>query len=138
MGYFMSETSRSINSARDSINHVYGGRFKSTLITNPSHFAVAYKYVSQNPLRAHLTTNLVNYKYTTHSSLYGFEKSIIPISPHLFGLDCLVPELGEKHLSWIHNTYTNSEIPLIKKALSRRTFNFPKNNNNGKIQSITP
>lgn len=135
--YFMKSTSNSINVEKKAINHVYGGRYKSTLITKPFHFAVAYKYVLQNPKRANLTKNLIHYKYTTLSSIYGSHYSIIPISKHFDGLDEFVPEYGKTHIDWLHSEYATVDNSRIKKALKKSTFCFEKNNSNGKVEEFS-
>ena len=126
MCYFMTNTSRSINSMRGSINHVYGGRFHSSLIQSSYHYANVYKYIVRNPIKERLSQSVEEFPYGTLKGLYGKERIIIPITNHLFGLDEMIYSGGTIDLSWLNTMTSIENDQTIAKALKKRIFLLPK------------
>src|SRR4051794_13448330 len=52
MRYLFTEVSRRIAQHSGRINHIFGGRYKSSVMINPMGWAYVYKYVYRNPVRA--------------------------------------------------------------------------------------
>ena len=61
MRHCQTEISRKIQKRASRINHVFGSRYKWSLLWNPAAFAYAYKYVTQNAVKAGLIKKVEYY-----------------------------------------------------------------------------
>src|ERR1044072_9256095 len=67
MHHLMTETSRGLRKKTLRTNHVYGGRYKWSVIDSSVYYANCYRYVAQNPLRAKIVSKVENYPYSSFS-----------------------------------------------------------------------
>ncbi len=121
MQYFMRETSKEIGRHAGRINRIWGARFHSSIIGSPLYFLHAYKYVYRNPVRAGISSNVLEYRYSTLQALFGRQRSIIPIEE-----DELLLNDVEGTLSWLDFGYSGDEERSIQLALRRRDMQFPR------------
>ncbi|RYF34753.1 MAG: hypothetical protein EOO38_29320 [Cytophagaceae bacterium] len=121
MNYFMRETSRCIGFEAGRINQVYGAPYDATAITTDEHFADAYKYVYQNPLRAGIANDVLNYEWSTLPAVLGFTKSCIPLEAD----DRLVVDTAAA-LQWLNEVYKADDYQRVRKALKRPVFGYSK------------
>lgn len=117
MQYFMRETSRVIAYETGRINHVYGGAYKSSLITDHAYYFNAYKYVLRNPVKAKICKRVEEYRFSTLHGQFGFSFLLIPV----VGNDEFDSNT-EKFLAWVNTAPMEEETESIRKALRRREF----------------
>lgn len=117
MRYFMRETSRVIAFELGRINHIYGGPYKPSLISDYRYYVNAYKYVLNNPVRAQICARAEDYRFSTLHGLLGRSHLLIPVH----GNDELFYNTGE-FLDWINKDFSESQKDVIRKALKRREF----------------
>src|SRR5207237_1433286 len=79
MRYFQTEACRAIQERAARKNHVFGGRYKWTILGGSAAVAYAYKYILRNPVRARIAENVESYPYSSFTSL-SLLKSELPIS----------------------------------------------------------
>lgn len=65
MNYFMTATSKGINYAAGRKNHLYGSKYYWNHASDCVGYAVLYKYVLRNPVRANLCKSIAHYPWTT-------------------------------------------------------------------------
>lgn len=126
MNYFMREASRAIGKEAGRINHVFGGRYKSTLITKSSYLYHAYRYVYQNPVAANLTSIVEVYPYSTLPVLLGTSTVPFALADDLAVRWAPIPQEMEERRVWLNQSYTERERQLIHKGLRRVSFSFSK------------
>jgi putative transposase len=133
MNYFMRETSKQIGLLSGRINHVYGGRCHKTMITNETHFSIAYKYVYRNPVKAGLCKNVEDYPYSTLSFLTGKTRCVVPLE-----LDTRLfrPEFSLKTIEWLNMKPASHHEEGVRLAIRRRVFEFPKDKNSKKLSEL--
>ncbi len=133
MNYFMRKVSRAIGRRAGRINHVFGGRYKSTLIGDVAHFAHAYKYVYRNPVEAGIVGRVQEYPFSTLPWLLRSESFFVPVHDVNHHLACRIPRDWDKRLGWLNNAYSDEEKQLIKGALRRVEFSFSKDRGSKKV-----
>ncbi len=120
MRYFMTESSRAIARASKRINKIYGGRYKWTIIKDPVHYAVAYKYVARNPLEAKMVENLVDYRWSNLSLKESKLSALIKKNQN--GFDEYLPETREHLMAWVHEEVEPDINESIRKMLRKFEF----------------
>ncbi len=63
MRYVLKNIADDINKEANRINHVFGGPYRWTIISNQSYFFNVIRYIVQNPIRADICKDIRNYKY---------------------------------------------------------------------------
>ena len=120
---FLTETSRVINFERNTVNHVYGRRYRASIIRYEQYYASAYRYVLNNPVRANLCERAEQYPFSSLYRQLGFLHLGFPVHewPSL-----IVPELTdiENLLSWLKINTDSKLNKEIKIALKRTEFKF--------------
>lgn len=115
MAWFQKSISRDINNRTGRINHVFGGPYKACLIRHPQHFAVIFKYVARNPVKAEVTALVELYKYSTLiSSMIPIEKRDswfvdIPSDPSLFK-------------EWLNQNFEEKNYFIIQQNIRKTIF----------------
>lgn len=118
MSWFQKYVSRKINSRAGRINHIFGGRYKASLIAHPAHFAAVYKYVARNPVRAGICEKVEQYGY---SSLYSESGSrVIAFSSGNWGAD--IPHCHADLMSWLNEPSLLEIDEIIRKSLQKTHF----------------
>jgi putative transposase len=116
MQRFLRQTSIKINSKRTGINHLWGNRYKWSLIQSQNHYYQVYRYIFQNPLRANICKRVEDYPY---SSLHDFPIPLHSWIPFTFG-----GEEGE--LAWLNERYDKEDEDLIRLGLKHCQFDVNK------------
>jgi putative transposase len=131
MQYFMTQTAKEIRDSACRINHVYGGRHKSSVITTEIYYANCFKYVYRNPVRAGIVTRVEEYPWSTISQINHPLKDLVVPPSNGHGL--LIESLNGGLLPWL-NTPTPKELEeATKRALTKGTFEFTPNRKTQKI-----
>ncbi len=125
MKLFMKKTSDEIQFLSGQKNHLYGGRYYPSLISNPRYYDTVLKYVYQNPKRANLCNSVIDYKYSTLHGLIGLTDCLIPVHDD-FGL---LEDL-ENNLWWLDEMWNAAEAEQIRKGLRVQDFK-PLSDKNG-------
>lgn len=126
MNYFMRETSRHIGKSAGRINHIYGGRYKSTLITDAVHFAHVYKYVYRNPARAKIVSKVEDYAFSSLQALLAIEPCFFPIRDLDTELARRVPTQWQERLAWLNEPPPKEHDELTRLGLRRVEFAYSK------------
>lgn len=105
-------TSVKINIRNKAINHVWGGRYKWSLIESQTHYFQVYRYIYQNPLRAGICNRVEEYPYSTLKPNPLPMHTFIPLS--FGGVE------GELH--WLNERYDKEDLELIKLGLRKSQF----------------
>ncbi len=118
MCWFQTRTSWSVARSSGRINRIYGGRYKPTLLAKPDHFANCLRYIYQNPVRARITDSVREYPWST----FARDKTVLSPRP---GWDQLVPPPKDFN-SWIEKLPGQSIDEQIRRAMRRKTFQYPR------------
>jgi len=62
--------------------HVFEGRFKSFIVQQERYFFTCSRYIDLNPVKAGLTTDPTQHKWTGYAQLAGGGKSILKLDTH--------------------------------------------------------
>lgn len=133
MNFFLRETSKAINRQTGRINQNYGTRHHKCLLGDYHYFMNTYKYVYQNPLRAHLSIYAESYPYSTLSGLCGLTPLRIPLVE-----DTLLfsPNFDESTLKWINQRAPENLEKEMRYGLRRSKFELKTSFQNGKISVL--
>ncbi len=127
MRYFQTETCRAIQRPARRINHVFGNRYKWSLLEDPVAVAYAYKYVLRNPVRAEMVERVQDYPFSSWNSLVN-HKNDVPYLERIDSLWRLIPKPQYERLQWLNKPTTKEAEALIAKALRRAHFSFSRGN----------
>ena len=124
LGYVMrilqTRTSRSINRLSGRMNHVYGSRYRASLIGDEFYYANALKYVYRNPVVAGLTDSVKDWDYSTVGSFLKTTNSVLPISCHLY--ERCIFKFEDNCLGWLDEGFSPEDYDRIKLGLTRSQF----------------
>ena len=123
MHVFMTQTSWRIARESNRINNIYGARYRPTLITTPAHYACTLRYIYQNPLRAKICKRVEEYPWSTYFQRSSFITERADFSEY-------IPE-KKSFSAWL-NEVPKNYTELMKKALRRSEFKFPRHPSNKK------
>ena len=98
-------------------NHLWGARYRWSLIANQGYYYQAYRYIYQNPVRAELTARVEEYPYSTL-------RARVPFALH----DRLGIQMGGEPalLSWLNQGLAKEDEKLIKLGLRKNQFDVNK------------
>jgi REP element-mobilizing transposase RayT len=132
MSYYLAAITRSMNFISGRSGHVFGGPYYWSLINSGIYYAHAYKYVYRNPVRANLTSNVEEYKYSTLSGLLGQNHLAFPLFYPRCGHGIwLVPNEMETQLNWLNRPVPSETDEAIRKGLRYKEFRLPLNKETG-------
>ena len=128
MKQFSSFVTRTHNRKSGRIGHLFKGRYKWSLIDSPLYYAHALKYVYRNPVKAGLCDQVEEYPFSTLQAVIGKSRVTFPISTvadEQFSRS-LVPANQSELIRWLNMPFRNEDSELVRKALRRKEFQFPK------------
>jgi len=132
MCYLQREVCRAIQRECGRVNHIFGGRYRWSVLGNSHAVAYTYKYICRNPVRAGIVDQAWRYPYSSFSQLCN-ESCEIPISDGLGSLWTAIPKNWEERTAWI-DTPTSKELEaLISGALRRTHYKFSESNEKQKL-----
>jgi len=111
---FQRSVSRRINQLSGRINHVFGGRYRASIILEPENYFNVYKYIYRNPVEADLCKKVEDYKY---SSLLA---EGLPLSCPTTGISCLVP--ADSKIAWLNQCEESKIFESIRLGLKKTQF----------------
>lgn len=112
MRLFLRMTSIRISKEAEAKNHLWGGRYKWSLVESQTHYYQVYRYIFQNPVRAGIFERVESYPFTTLKDVPIPLHSFIPMS---FG-----GKEGELH--WLNESYDKEDQELIRLGLRKFQF----------------
>ena len=127
MRYFQRESCREILRRSGRINHVFGARYKWSLLGTPKAVAYSYKYLLRSSVRAGLVTNVEDYRFSSASRTCLMEREI-PLVERFDPLWILVPRSHADRMKWLNFPSTTELEELVGNALRRSQFQFSKGN----------
>jgi putative transposase len=122
MRYFLTESSKAIAYRTNRINHIFGGRYKWSVLPTSYAIGCCYKYIFRNPVRAGIVSQVESYPFSTFSALL-LGKPTIPLSE---GIAWRLPKNSEDRLKWLNQVTSKEQEGLIQMALRRTTFQFSR------------
>jgi putative transposase len=127
MNYLLREVSKEIGRKAGRINHIFGNKYKWSLIQNDLYFSHAYKYLIRNPVKASIVSRVEDYDYSTFAQLVNGNKLPFDCDNLTNFGDEFVPSDLNQRLEWLNQPYHPNENSIIRKALNRSIFQFTKN-----------
>jgi putative transposase len=119
MRRFLTEVSQSINFESYRINHVFGGRYKGSLIQTDIGYAAATKYLFRNPVKAGIVARVEDYRFSSLRTYFGLDHSVVPQFLDDYGL---VPNEPSRFLAWLNEDFEQDSYESIRKAIMRPVF----------------
>lgn len=120
MRYFQCETTRLVQKRTNRINHIFGARYRWSLLESAYSLAYVYKYVARNPIRSGLCLKVEQYRYCSLNDL----QNSLPIVEGLGSYWQYVPKKTEDRMNWLNAPIPYEQESLIKRALRRYQFKF--------------
>jgi putative transposase len=114
MSRFLRSTSIKINTRGEKINHMWGGRYKWSLIDSQHYYFQVYRYIYQNPLRAGLCETVEDYSF---SSLRSSNLKIERFFPS---------QDKTSELLWLNERYRAEDQDVIRLGLRKYKFEIAK------------
>jgi hypothetical protein len=133
MRYLLREVSRRVNSSTGRINHLFGGPYKWSLITNTTYFLHCLKYVYRNPIRAGICNKVEDYAFSTVLAHQNPQLFQIPLHHWKWSGDWVKWGNFKTVLDWLNTDYPVGLSDYLKKGLRYSSFYFPKNRNTRKV-----
>ncbi|NBX67894.1 MAG: hypothetical protein EBR01_02895 [Proteobacteria bacterium] len=128
MRHFMTAVSKNIQRSARRINHVFGGRYKWSLLDSPYATAYVLKYVLRNPVRAGLVERVQDHPYSSATP-----NCTLPIVSGIGPLWSMVPKSTEHLIDWLNSPVRANLERQIGLGLRRPKFEFSKDNNQQKL-----
>jgi putative transposase len=124
---FLTGVSKQIQQRTGRINHVFGARYKWTLLDSAYSVGYVTKYVFRNPVRAGICRDCGDYEY---SSLNLKNSRLLPLVSGVGALWQSVPHERSRLLTWLNEESPKEAEKQIALGLRRARFQFSKDNTN--------
>ena len=124
MRHLLTGVSKTVQVRAKRINHVFGSRYKWTLLWNPTSFAYVYKYVLRNPIRAGICNTAQTYPFNSLRLIQPF----VPTAYRIDREGSKIPRSRERMLDWLNLPVDCRLESVITRALKRESFAFSKKN----------
>jgi putative transposase len=128
MRHFLTGVSKAIQFRAKRINHVFGSRYRWSLLPDPIAVAYVYKYIMRNPVRAEMCKRVEEYPYN----------SLRRTSPHVPQVDGIgnlwrcIPSNYSERTNWLNQPTPRELEVIINQSLRREVFEFSKDNSKQK------
>lgn len=114
MQWLQASVTRAVNKESGRMNHVFGGRYKASLIRTAVAYQDIYKYIYRNPVRANICEKVQDYKYSSLNS-----RDIL-LAPNEFGSTDSPPQ---EQLQWLNAS--DEKLKEIRSGLRKSIFKPP-------------
>jgi REP element-mobilizing transposase RayT len=135
MGYLLREVCREVNKQANRINHVFGGPYKWSLITNTSYYLHCLKYIYRNPVNAQICSRVEDYPFSTLRAHNDPTRVPFALIHWKWSGDWLKWGDFQSVLDWLNTPYPHGLNDYLKAALKHRQFKIPKDRNTRKVPS---
>lgn len=109
MQRFLRQSSVKISARSKTVNHLWGARYKWSLIESEMHYFQVYRYIYQNPVRARICSKVEEYPFST---LKNAELVLYP--------------LIDGEIDWLNEVLKKEDGELIKMGLRKQQFDVNK------------
>ena len=127
MRNLLTEVSKAIRSASGRKNHIFGPRYKWSLLPDSESLAYVYKYVARNPAKAGLVTDIFDYEFSSLSRLYR-GRSCPPITEGFKSYWSCIPRQIQDRRDWLNIPTPKEHDELIRRGLRRTSFQLTTSN----------
>lgn len=125
MRFLLTEISREVGRRTNRINHIFGGRYRWSVLWTAYDLAYVYKYVLRNPVRAGACRRVEEYRYSSFSRLLSNSCSI-PIADGFHSLWDRIPREPAARARWLNMGPSLEAEKLISLGLRRFQFALPR------------
>lgn len=126
MSYFLTNLSKFLNFQRGRINHIFGNRYRPTVIVSERHLVNVIRYIYQNPVRAGIVKAVADYPYSSLGFYLGTENNGMILSPDSFTKNIF--DFGirgfELWSEYLNSTLKESDVRHVRQSLSRGFYRF--------------
>jgi REP element-mobilizing transposase RayT len=127
MSHFLGSVTRTLNALSGREGHVFNGPYKWSLITTARYYAYALKYIYRNPVKAGIVAWVEDYPFSSLHERLGMRGLRLPLTlPGEGAGDGLLPEAPGDLLPWLNTPFRNEEDDLVRRAMRRKVFEFPR------------
>ncbi|MBT7766501.1 MAG: hypothetical protein HN730_05050 [Bdellovibrionales bacterium] len=128
---FARHFTKEVQKATNRVNHIFGGRYKWSMINDHRYFYQVYKYIYLNPVKARVVSEFAQYPYSSWRL-----KDDTPID-HPTLSDAMVEEFGRLETKqWIDQHYSADQTLSLKRGLRFREFKPAKVRNTRELPQI--
>ena len=124
MRYFLSNSTRRIQRQADRINHIFGTRYRASVMESSWALAYVFKYILRNPVRAGLCNNVTDYPWST---MQKYDDLVL--SEGIGSYWGLIPRKPAERLTWLNLPTPKETEELVGRALRRTKFQFTTDSN---------
>jgi putative transposase len=125
MRYSLSGATRHIGLLAKRENHVFGARYKPTILPDARALAYVYKYICRNPVRAGIASKVEGYQFSSLNSLNTWMPVVEGFEAYWQG----IPKDRRERVAWLNLPTHKEQEALITRGLRRGRFAFSKDNN---------
>ena len=125
MYWIMKKSTLEVQKRAKTINSIYGGRYKSSLLVKPDQLLNAFKYIIRNPVVVDLCKQVEAYPYSTYH--YSFYNKSFPVNINKFALPNLF-DVKSSFNQWLNHKFDDDEASSIRSGLDRPKFKYAKDN----------
>lgn len=126
MRHILTEVSKKIQRKAKRINHVFGARYKWSVLDNPYSVGYVQKYVLRNPVRAGICSYVQQYPFSSITK--NFPRAYPPLMESIESIWKYVPRNLEARLKWLNTPAPKELEVLISRGLKKQNFSFSKGN----------
>jgi len=126
MSYFLTNVSKFLNFKLKRKNHIFGQRYRATIIENSRHFMNAIRYIYQNPVRAGIVKKVEDYPYSSLGFYLGTSNLGIKLKPDSYTQDLIKQGFDDwkKWILLVNNPLLENDVELLKDSFGRMRFGF--------------
>jgi putative transposase len=127
MEEFAKSVTRTVNLKTGRSGHLFGGRYKWSIIQSPIYYAYALKYVYRNPVRAGIVERVEDYPFSTLQGLLG--QTHLPFPLHYPIPDQqlgLVPHEFHDLIDWLNEPFRKELLNAMDQGIQRQIFRLPE------------
>lgn len=130
LNVFQTCVAKEVNRLSGVTNHLFGQRYRASVIYDPFYFANAYRYVYQNPVRAEIVERAEQYRFSTLHGLVGNSRLILDVQKPKSGIGDFIPDDIAAQVNWFNDIMDADDVKAMRCGFKRREFKVPKGNSN--------
>ncbi len=105
---------------RNSLGHVWQGRFKSPVIQDDEHLLAVLRYIEANPVRAEIVEHAGNYRWSSFAAHASGEANELLSVCQLFEELSSYPAVRQRRWdAYVHQTSDRDELAAIRRSVER-------------------
>jgi putative transposase len=124
MRYFLSNATRRVQRRAGRINHIFGARYRGTVMETSWALAYVFKYIGRNPVRAGICEKVEEYPWSSFQKYHE-----LVISEGIGHYWSLIRKNHTLRSQWLNQPTPKESEVLIGRALRRSKFKFTTDSN---------